>query len=96
MVFDTIIKNGLTVDFQNMKTVTRTLYIKDGLLAQGAEGDTANAVIDAKGTMFCRALLMSTSTSTHSTAISVPMPISSAYPWASPRQWMPAHAAGPI
>ena len=49
MVFDTIIKNGLTVDFQNMKTVTRTLYIKDGLLAQGAEGDTANAVIDAKG-----------------------------------------------
>ena len=40
MVFDTIIKNGLTVDFQNMKTVTRTLYIKDGLLAQGAEGDT--------------------------------------------------------
>lgn len=42
--------------------------------------------------MFCRALLMSTSTSTHSTAISVPMPISSAYPWASPRQWMPAHA----
>lgn len=56
MVFDTIIKNGLTVDFQNMKTVTRTLYIKDGLLAQGQQRATRPMLsLTQKGTMFCRA-----------------------------------------
>ena len=48
-MFDHVIKNGTVVDFQTMQTVTKDIYIKDGIFVEPDADTEAKFVTDAKG-----------------------------------------------
>ena len=48
-MYDLIIKNGLTIDFETMETAVKDIYVKNGLIAEGDGTEDAEFVTDAAG-----------------------------------------------